>query len=117
MPRFTQDDLDRILAQANYSAIPTGLSHPIPKQDAELPPLGKEKDEEGGTGRFRVRIERRASRLLDADNLAGSCKFVLDALRYRKIIPEDNPAAIDLEISQAVYPKEERGTYIEVTPL
>ena len=41
----------------------------------------------------------------------------MNALRYQKLIPEDNPAAIELEVTQAVVPKAERGTYIEITPL
>ena len=120
MTRLKLDDLpERYQRQAldQLAAIPTGLCHPQPEQDVVLPPLGQEQDEEGGPGRFAVRIERRGSRLLDADNLAGSVKFVLDALRYQKLIPEDNPAAIELEVTQAVVPKAERGTYIEITPL
>lgn len=120
MTRLKLDDLpDHYRRQAldQLAAIPSGLRHPEPEQDAVLSPLGKDKDEEGGAGRFAVSIERRGARLLDADNLAGSVKFVLDALRYQKLIPEDNPAAIELEVTQAVVPKAKRGTYIEITPL
>lgn len=121
MPRFTHDQYKEILGRPGYS-LPTGivpqrLCHTKPEQDAGVQSLGADQDEEGGAGRFRVRIERHGARLLDADNLAGSCKYALDALRYRGIIPEDNPEAIDLEIAQKIVPKEERGTLIVVTKL
>ncbi len=121
MPRYDKEWLNGLLQRPGYgipaASISTGLRDAQPKQDAQLPPLGENQDEEGGAGRFAVRIERRGARLLDADNLGGSVKFILDALRYQKLIPEDNPAAIELEVTQAVYPKAERGTLIEITRL
>lgn len=94
------------------------LRNPEPEQDAKLLPLGADKDEEGGTRRFRVRIERRGAKLLDADNLAGSCKWLVDALRYRGYIPDDSPECITLEIAQVKTPrKENRGTLITIEPI
>jgi hypothetical protein len=116
--RLSPDDLAKITQRRGYHLsafpVPTGICNPQPKQDAPLPPLGQDQDEEGGAGRFRVRITRRGARLLDADNLGGSVKFILDALRYRNIIPEDNPASIELEVSQEITPKKDRGTLIQV---
>lgn len=119
MKAFKPDDLPPALRAQLFQTgiVSTRLHNPLPEQDAGVQLLGANQDEEGGTGRFRVRITRRGARLLDADNLAGSCKYVLDALRYRQLIPEDNPAAIDLEISQEITPKEDRGTLIEITRL
>lgn len=118
---MSPDDLAKITQRRGYHlssyALPTGICNPKPKQDAGVPSLGTNQDEEGGAERFRVRITRRGARLLDADNLGGSVKFVLDALRYNNVIPEDNPAAIELEVSQEVAAKKDRGTLIQVERL
>jgi len=107
-----------ILAQLHGKNLAAGIRDPEPKQDAKLQPLGADKDEERSTGRFRVRIERRGAKLLDADNLAGSCKWLVDALRYRGYIPDDSPECITLEITQVKTPrKEDRGTLIEISPI
>jgi hypothetical protein len=68
----------------------------------------------GGTGRVTVRITRRANSLLDADNLAGGCKPVVDQLRYAGLIPNDDPASIDLIFRQEKAPKAQQGTQIEL---
>lgn len=68
--------------------------------------------------RHRVRIVSKRVRLCDPDNLVGGVKHLLDALRIAEIIPEDNPDAISLEVSQekvSSYSKEE--TWVEVTVL
>ena len=123
MTRYDDNWLRSLLATKPGYSLPadpvaTGICHPQPKHHAKLPPLGEDKDEERGTGRFRVRIERRGARALDKDNLYGGIKWVCDALRYRNLIPEDNPDAIELEVHQVVTPKkEERGTLIEITKL
>jgi hypothetical protein len=115
MKAFRLEDLPpNLRAQLSADNLAGRLHNPLSKQDAGLPPLGQNQDEAGGTGRFKVRITRRGARLLDADNLGGSVKFILDACRYNNLIPEDNPAAIDLEIAQEVAPKAERGTLIQI---
>lgn len=104
-----------ILAQ--LAPVSSRLRHPEPKPDAQLLPLGKDAHEGGGPGRFRVRITRVGAKLLDADNLAGSVKFVLDACRYKRLISDDSPEAITLEVSQRIAPRDERGTIIEIDRL
>lgn len=104
-----------ILAQ--LAPLAPRLRNPQPKPDAQLLPLGKDEDERGGAGRFRVRITRVGAKLLDADNLAGSVKFILDACRYRGLIPDDSPEAITLEVSQRIDLKCKRGTEIEIDRL
>jgi hypothetical protein len=116
--RLKPDDLPSILSRPGYS-LPTGivskgLRHPEPKQDDGVQSLGADQDEKGSPGRFKVCIERRGARLLDVDNLYGSVKFVCDALRYEKIIPEDNPEAIELHVTQRQVKKPDRGTFITV---
>jgi hypothetical protein len=83
------------------------------KPDAQLLPLGANQDEGGGSGRITVV----GTKLLDADNLAGSVKFVLDACRYLNLIRDDSPDAISLEVRQRKAHKEETGTLIEIIPL
>lgn len=77
---------------------------------------GKEDDESGGNGRHTVRIVSKRVRICDPDNLVGGCKHIVDSLRALRIIPEDDPQAITLEVSQekvSSYEKEE--TWVEVT--
>ena len=69
-----------------------------------------------GLARHRVRIVSRRVRLCDPDNLIGGVKYFIDALRLAEIIPDDDPKAITLEVSQekvSSYAHEE--TWVEVT--
>ena len=47
-----------------------------------------------------IRITRHSLHTLDHDNLNGSAKIVLDALKHANIIADDSPAHIDLKITQ-----------------
>jgi hypothetical protein len=52
-------------------------------------------------GRHRVTITRilgKRQRRFDRDNLHGSVKLLVDALRGQNVIRDDNPAAIDLVV-------------------
>jgi len=90
------------------------VRHPQPEHDAGQEQVVAETHEAGGPGRITVRITRFGTRLLDADNLCGGVKYLLDALRYAKVIPEDNPQAIRLVVSQIKAAKGSRGTKIEI---
>lgn len=48
-----------------------------------------------------VSIERRSRGQLDPDNLHGSCKLILDALRDQQLIEDDSPEHIDLVVTQS----------------
>lgn len=61
----------------------------------------------------RVRIDRRSRRQLDPDNLVGSMKPVLDALRAQGVIQNDTPDHIELTVTQS---KGAPQTKIEVEP-
>ena len=74
-------------------------------------------DEAGGHASISLVITLHRSRLLDADNAAGSCKPIIDALRYARIIPEDNPQAIKLEVRQVKTTKDGQGTELEIKHL
>lgn len=74
--------------------------------------------EQKGNARHRVRIISRRVRLCDPDNLVGGCKFLIDSLRLARIIPEDNPQSLALEVAQekvGSFSKEE--TWVEITVL
>ena len=94
--------------------------NPFIKYASTMEPVGKVEGKEGnGNGdgtRHRVRIVSKRVRLCDPDNLVGGCKHLVDSLRDAGIIPEDNPQAITLEVSQekvSSYKKEE--TWVEVS--
>ena len=77
---------------------------------------GETLDELGSYARHRVRIVSKRVRLCDPDNLVGGVKHLVDALRIARVIPEDDPKAITLEVSQekvSSYAKEE--TWVEVS--
>ena len=76
----------------------------------------EERNAEGGDDRHQVRIISKRVRICDPDNLVGGCKHLVDSLRDTEIIPEDNPQAITLEVSQekvSSYAQEE--TWVEVS--
>ena len=96
--------------------------NPFIKYNAEIKSVGivggKIGHESEGNPRHRVRVVSRRVRLCDPDNLVGGVKHLLDALRLARIIPEDNPEEIRLEVSQEKvrsYAKEE--TWVEVTAI
>jgi hypothetical protein len=77
---------------------------------------GETRYESGMSPRHRVRIVSKRVRLCDPDNLVGGVKHLVDALRIAEIIPEDDPQAITLEVSQekvSSYAQEE--TWVEVS--
>jgi len=63
---------------------------------------------------YRLIITRYSSRLLDADNFAGGCKFLIDAIRRAELITDDNPAAVTMEFHQQKCPRIDERTEIQV---
>lgn len=65
------------------------------------------------SGRVTVHIMRRSHHMLDADNLHGAAKLILDSLKTARVIEDDSPEHIDLVCEQ------ESGklqTTIRITP-
>ena len=93
------------------------LRHPKPQPDPVSPLAGLPPAQEGGRPRFAVRIERHSPRTLDKTNLYGGVKALEDCLRRAAIIPDDDPATIDLTVEQVKVPRGHEGTRIIVTPL
>ena len=76
----------------------------------------EERDAEGHDDRHRVRIISKRVRICDPDNLVGGVKYLVDSLRAADIIPEDDPQAITLEVSQEkVKTYNEEETWVEVS--
>lgn len=95
--------------------VPTGTPHTQPQHHAGSPLVPTRKDEEKGKVCFIVRITGHRLELLDPDNFAGGCKFLIDQLRYAKLIPEDDPSTIRLITDQVrVSRKEDEGTHVEI---
>ncbi len=64
-----------------------------------------------------VRITSYRRKLLDFDNLVGGTKYLLDGLRFAKLIPDDSPDQIELQVSQVKVGNEtEEKTEIELLP-
>lgn len=49
----------------------------------------------------RVTIDRRSRGQLDPDNLVGSCKPIIDALRSCHVLADDTPAHLELIVTQS----------------
>lgn len=71
---------------------------------------GKEKGQE----RITLRIVRKATRLLDADNFAGGCKPLIDQVRYAGLIPDDSPDKVEIVFTQEKVKKGQEGMLIEI---
>lgn len=94
-----------------------GLPHTLNKQDAWVESLRFDGAEKENPARIIVRIERWGIRLLDPDNLVGGVKGTVDALRYAGLIPQDDPTAIQLIVTQKKVKKKDVGTLIELERL
>ena len=127
MARLTDENLREIVARpgyridhqighaASHPAVAAGVSHPKPQHDAGKEPLASDQDEAAGGPRIAVCITRLGTRLLDKDNLYGGAKPICDALRYEKLIPEDDPESIHLIVQQRKVKRAETGTLIQIT--
>lgn len=107
-----------VLSPPNATAAPlaTRLPNAVLKPLVRRQPLEADRHEKGSRPRTRVCVTRYARRLLDVDNLGGA-KLVIDQLRYAKLIQDDSPEHIDLELRQVkVASKAEEGTEIVISP-
>ena len=90
--------------------------HPLPELERHPSPrsLATHEEQEGGAGRVHLRIVSTRKRLLDPDNL--SPKWLIDCLRYARIIQGDEPDKITLQVEQRKCAKgESEATQIFIT--
>lgn len=95
-------------------------TNPFSEHSAEMESVAEVGGEIGhestGDNRHRVRIVSRRVRLCDPDNLVGGVKHLVDSLRLSGVIPEDNPQAITLEVTQEkVGSYKDEETWVEVS--
>jgi hypothetical protein len=119
---ITQDDLTKL----GYTQQPDGsfarpakplvgrISHALAQRPARTTLVHPHPRKEKGQERVVVRITRQATRLLDADNLAGGCKPLIDQLRYARLIPDDSPEQVEITFTQTKVKKGQEGTLVEL---
>ena len=84
-----------------------------PKSALWIEPVESEEAQGGNFHRRRIRITSKRCRLLDPDNLC--VKYIIDALRYCKVIKDDTTKEIEVYIKQEkVKTRKEEKTIIEV---
>ena len=84
-----------------------------PKSALWIEPMEPEEDEGGDFCRRRIRIISKRCRLLVTDNLC--VKYIIDALRYTKVIKDDTTKEIEVYIKQEkVKTRKEEKTIIEI---
>lgn len=94
--------------------VPPAIPHPVAQHPPRPALVKTDKGKAPGRSRVALRITRRGSKLLDCDNLAGGCKPLIDQLRYAGIIPNDDPASVEITFAQEKTKKALQGTLIEV---
>jgi len=124
--RFSHEQLVEIIRRQGYAigqcsfgpaTVAPQVSDPVAQHAAGPEPLEADAPQEGCRPRVGVRITRCGTQLLDKDNLYGSTKYLCDALRYKGLIPEDDPESIHLTVKQRKVSKKETGTLIEIYPI
>jgi hypothetical protein len=90
------------------------ISHTIFKPNPRAALDAAQQGEEKGQERIVLRIVRKATRLLDADNLAGGCKPLIDQVRYAGLIPDDSPDKVEITFTQQKVKKGEEGMMVEI---
>lgn len=117
---MTRDEIKTRFPHASEAFIRanSNLDHPRPfavmERVARHEPLEKDQGQEATTGRLHIRFVSVRKRLCDPDNL--SPKWLLDCLRFSKIIPGDEPEKITLEVTQRKTRKgEQEHTIITIT--
>ncbi len=121
MARWTQADLDRVLARsaahrAGLGAVVARVQDPKPEHPPCHEPVGEKGGQGQGSGRAFVSIESRRVRLIDPRaNLYGGSKAIEDGLVYAGILRDDSQGHSEGHVFQTkVRDKEEEGTLIRV---
>lgn len=125
---MTKDDILKLgfveQPDGSFSKIQTPVhnsnkSRPVPDTVPQHSPqqalvaLAQGKGESGR--RITISISRRSTRTLDVDNFAGGCKPLIDQLRYAQLIPDDDPASVEIIFTQEkVAHQNQQGTSLKI---
>lgn len=125
---MTKDDLLKLgyveQPDGSYSKVPTPvhnshqsrqLPHAIPKHSAQQALVALAQGKGQSSKRITISINRRSTRTLDLDNFAGGCKPLIDQLRYAQLIPDDDPASVEIIFTQEkVAHQHQQGTSLKI---
>lgn len=112
-PQASEAFIRRNADSETVGALPNAVPKPSAGKSSEVENSGKEK--RPSRARLRVVITSYRARLTDPDNLFP--KYLIDGLRYKRLIPDDSPEHIVLELRQEkVATKPEEGTLVEIWP-
>jgi len=103
--------------RSNADPTAGSLPHPIPEHRVQENPLVEDKGKEASPSRCPVRLTiiSRRVRLIDPDNF--TTKFLIDALRHEKLIADDSPEHIVLEVRQEkVQHRSQEETIVAIDP-
>jgi hypothetical protein len=101
---MTHNEILRRYPNASASFIRANLSDENAGKIAKLEsnpcdaPLEKKEVQRRSRERFLVSIKSKRKRLIDEDNLCE--KYLVDLLRYSRVIPDDSPDQCRVEVSQ-----------------
>jgi len=119
---MTRDAIKAKFPRASEAFIKANLDADSPRTVAVVERLARheslaaDKSQEGATGKLFIRFVSVRKRLLDPDNLSE--KWLLDCLRYCRIIEGDEPEKISIETTQRKALKgETERTIIEITEI
>lgn len=125
---MTKDDLLKLgyLEQpdGSYSKVPAPvhnshqsrqLPHAVPQHSPQQALVALAQGKGKGGKRITISINRRSTRTLDLDNFAGGCKPLIDQLRYAQLIPDDDPASVEIIFTQEKVPHQnQQGTSLKI---
>ena len=108
--RWTEADL-----RAYEDRVARKLCSPQPQPAVCYEPLGQAQGEAPVSNRIGICITGFRRRLLDPDNFAGGCKYLIDGLRYSQLLHDDTQEQVSLTFQQVkVQTKQEEETLIEI---
>lgn len=110
LSRSLQNDMKKEIPNETeaYSKIQSSQPEPIVRHE----PLAEDKRETSRPQRSLVRITSFRAALLDPDNLC--VKYLIDGLRYCRVITNDRAQDIELTVTQEKCKKSEERTEIEI---
>lgn len=105
----------KVPATVHNSHQPRPVPHAVPQHSPQQALVALAQGKGTGGKRITVSINRRSTRTLDLDNFAGGCKPLIDQLRYAQLIPDDDPASVEIIFTQEkVAHQNQQGTSVKI---